>query len=76
MAHAGNIQNFVGHKWIPVWADEPDTPTLWIYYDEQAPEMCEQYAEKIATLINQSGLTTQSTRTPIAAIGEGNEPEK
>ena len=58
MTHAGKTQPFVGHKWIPIYADEPDTPTLWIYFDEQAPEICEKYAEKISALINQAGVVS------------------
>lgn len=40
-------------KMIPIWNDEPDGYTLWVIYDEQAPEQSRAYAEKVAAFLNQ-----------------------
>lgn len=54
--HIAKPQKFVGYQWIAIFADEPDTSTLWIYYGEELTasekEECQRYAEKVAALIN------------------------
>lgn len=51
-------QTFKGSRWIAIFSNEPNGPTLWISYgDEFTPEErqeCERYAEKVAALINEA----------------------